>query len=420
MFCVSKYVNNFMKTILPLSAIYLEKRRINIDNRFSIKLRITFKRERRYYATGYHANLKEWKIINSDKAQGKLKDLKKRLFTIEQTAEKCIENAFPFSFKKFEELFFIKEGEKITLQSVFDDYIRKLKNNNRVGTSIAYKNALISLQKFKPDIDFSHLTSEFLNDYENWMLSKGKSITTVGMYLRALRAIYNIGIDKKIVSNKDYPFGKKKYVVPSGRNIKKALSIEEVSEIFTYETTLLSPADRAKDFWIFSYLCNGINMKDIALLKWKNITTETICFEREKTKNSTRTQPVKIVALRNDYINVIIKKWGNPPSLNLDDFVFKILETMDTPFRQREKVNLFIKNVNKYMKEMGKDLKFDLTLTTYVARHSFATILIQNGAPLEFASQSLGHTNITTTQRYFAGFDLEAQKEFTKVLTKFN
>jgi integrase/recombinase XerD len=71
------------------------------------------------------------------------------------------------------------------------------------------------------------------------------------------------------------------------------------------------------------------------------------------------------------------------------------------------------------MKKLGEDLEFDLKLTTYVARHSFATILLRSGAPLALASQTLGYSNITTKQKYFAGFDLDTQANYTRALTNF-
>ena len=71
------------------------------------------------------------------------------------------------------------------------------------------------------------------------------------------------------------------------------------------------------------------------------------------------------------------------------------------------------------MKKIGEELGFELALTTYVARHSFATILLRSGVPMIFASQSLGHSNLITTQKYFAGFDLAAQTEYGKVLINF-
>ena len=71
------------------------------------------------------------------------------------------------------------------------------------------------------------------------------------------------------------------------------------------------------------------------------------------------------------------------------------------------------------MKRIGKELGLEIPLTTYVARHSFATILVRSGAPLALASQTLGHSNILTTQRYFAGFDLTTQAQYTQALTNF-
>jgi integrase/recombinase XerD len=52
------------------------------------------------------------------------------------------------------------------------------------------------------------------------------------MYLRALRAIIKVAIKQGLMSFDDYPFGKRKYIIPSGRNIKKALTIEEIAKIY--------------------------------------------------------------------------------------------------------------------------------------------------------------------------------------------
>jgi site-specific recombinase XerD len=68
---------------------------------------------------------------------------------------------------------------------------------------------------------------------------------------------------------------------------------------------------------------------------------------------------------------------------------------------------------------LGTELTFNLSLTIYVARHSFATTLVRSVAPITFASQSQGHSSILTTQKYFAGFDLAAQVEYIKALTPF-
>lgn len=247
------------------------------------------------------------------------------------------------------------------------------------------------------------------------MVDRGRSITTVGIYLCSLRVILNLAKSNGIIRPEDYPFGRGKYVIPTGKNIKKALSKEEIKKIFEYPAAPGSPYERAKDFWLFSYLCNGINIADIALLKWSDVSGKTIVFERTKTKRTKRNNPIKIVALRDKYKDEIIKKWGclGKP------YLFGIIKEKDSPEMILKRIVQFVQTINKWMKRIGEDLKLDLKLTTYVASHSFATILVRGGAPLEMASQLLGHSSLQTTQRYFAGFDLDKQLEYTKALTDF-
>jgi len=159
-------------------------------------------------------------------------------------------------------------------------------------------------------------------------------------------------------------------------------------------------------------------MMDIAQLRWEDIDERAIRFIREKTKRTKKGDPLTITAARNSHINTILAKWGKKDA-DPDAYVFNIIGTSVSPKSARSKIQQFTKLVNKWMKRIGEDLRFNLTLTTYVARHSFATILLRSGAPITFASQSLGHSNVITTQKYFAGFDLEAQTEYSKALVNF-
>lgn len=301
---------------------------------------------------------------------------------------------------------------------MFENKIVKLSENSQIGTADSYKDAITSLLKFKQNLFLNDVTISFLQDYEKWMLKNNKSKATIGIYLRTLRAILNSAIEDKLMSKENYPFGSRKFIIPTGQNIKKALGLNSIKQIFDYPTPENSNMAMAKDFWIFSYLCNGINTMDIANLQWKNLSKDSIIFERQKTKNTHKGNATKIRALRNDKINEIINKWGSK-NKEASNYIFTIIEKNDSPELIQKKVHQFIKTINKWMKRIGKELGFEIKLTSYVARHSFATILVQGGAPIEFASQSLGHTNITTTQRYFAGFDIKAHKKFTKALTNF-
>ncbi len=407
-----------MKTERVSIRVVTDPRRIKNDDTIPLKLRITFKGKRKYYATQYSLSENDWNLLNSVSAKGKLRTIKNEIAKIEIEADKTANQITPFSFTQFEAIFFQKSSVNILLKDLFAEKIKALSDNTQIGTATSYQAALTSLRKFKSHLLIEDISISFLQDYEKYMLQDNRAKATIGIYLRCLRTVLNIAIEEKLLSKENYPFGSRKYKIPTSQNIKKALDLPSIKKIFEYDVWDNTNMGMARDFWIFSYLCNGINIMDVANLKWKDLNTDTIIFERQKTKNSNRNSNSKIVALRNDKINTIIKKWGNK-NLEVENFVFNIITPVDTPKMVKQKVQQFIKVINKWIKKIGEDLEFELTLTTYVARHSFATILVQNGAPLEFASQSLGHSNLTTTQRYFAGFDLKAQKEFTKFLTDF-
>lgn len=233
-----------------------------------------------------------------------------------------------FTFAHFEEIYLSNREATDSVSYGFDKYIRELKEEKRVGTSASYECAKTSIEKFKPGLKFADVTPAFLRKYENWMVDNGNSQTTVGIYLRSLRAIFNrASIDKAL-----YPFGEKKgnYSIPAGRNIKKALSLPEIAKIFHYEPVKGSTAEMARDYWIFLYLCNGMNVKDFCLLKRKNIEGDIITFQREKTKRSKKDQLSTIVSLKSQ-TKSIISKWGQH-SLIPDSYLFPHLQKGMMPF----------------------------------------------------------------------------------------
>jgi integrase len=185
------------------------------------------------------------------------------------------------------------------------------------------------------------ITKEFLNDFEKWMIEKGRSISTVGIYLRTLRTIFNNAIAQGLVRPELYPFGRRKYVIPTGRNMKRALNIEQIKKIFQYPTEPGSSLEKAKDFWMFSYLCNGMNIADITRLRWSNVSPETISFQREKTKRTKRDNPITITVVRNAQINGLIEKWGRPETKPFNEYLFDILDIGDQGEPARLNVQLF-------------------------------------------------------------------------------
>jgi integrase/recombinase XerD len=403
---------NITVTIVP------DKRRIKDDVSYPLKLRVTYQGKRKYYATGYNASLNDYSLIMENKARGELRKTNFVLREIQINAQKCCDGLQSFSFLKFETSFFPKKVTVTNLQSAFDSYIKELEANEQIGTASSCACACASLHKYKVGLKFEHLTPEFLRSYERWFVGQGKSITTVGIYLRALRAVINVSINQGLMNLEDYPFGKRNYIIPTGRNIKKSLTLEEIAKIYNYETEPGSVNDMCRDYWIFIYLCNGLNVKDLCLLTYKNIQGDLILFNRAKTIRSRRSNPEPIRIVLKDDSKRIIAKWGQH-ELSQDTYIFPYLKPAMTPQKQRDSVALLIHLINEHMKQIAIELGIFKPITTYYARHSFATILKNSGVSTEFICEALGHTSLQTTKNYLAGFEQDAIRRTTDVLTSF-
>ena len=406
--------------------IILDHRYRKKDGTYSVKIRVTYEREQKYYPIHISLSKENWEKVQSPKPRNEFKQLLIYFNKIEQKAVDVIQKLEPFSFEAFEKNFRkkAKHGDKNVIHH-FQDYYEELIQNEQVGTATIYKEALSSLGRFfktkhrnNKKLNFSSITPEWLQAYEKWMTGNNKSLTSVSIYTRCLRAIFNKAIDEGIIPKDHYPFGKRKYQVPSGRNIKKALSLPEIKAIVNYKPEN-AIEKKARDLWLFSYLCNGANIKDIARLKYKNIGKKMIFFIRAKTERITKhdLRPVQVPIIPE--AQRIINQWGKKP-IRDEKYVFGIIHALDDPETERKKIKQATKIINKYMQRIGEKLQIDSKITTYTARHSFATVLKRSGASIEFISESLGHRNIRTTENYLDSFEDSVKEEFQKKLLDFD
>ncbi len=387
---------------------------------YPVFIQIYFDGKRALASTGIVLNPEDFELVTKGNPRtNELKGIKAELENQVYKAKSIIEELKGgFTLKRAKKLFLETDyqTDKNSVYGGFESYIRELEANGQIKTSDSYKNAKKSLQKFSPVLTFSQVTPEFLESYEDWLVfEKGKSITTLGIYLRNLRAILNRAFEAELITRKSYPFGKGKYIIPTGRNVKKALTIDHIRAIKQFPTVPGSPSDRAKDFFLFSYLSNGINFKDIARLKNENIKGDQIHFVRAKTIRTRRDYtPIK-TSLRDETLS-IIEKWRNPDR-SPQAYLFPILSKGLTAKQETRRIQDFTKKTNSKLKEIGEALQLPLKLTTYVARHSFATIAINKaGAPIEYISEALGHSSLNTTRNYIDSFEDKRIKEITDSL----
>ena len=399
--------------------IFHDLRRIKNNGLYPVKLRITYNRRSKYFETGIDLTKENYHKLSSRRIGQELISVKNELIELESKANFLIKSIRPFNFPVFSERFNQKTYDEAYVELLFYETITKLKAQGRVGTADNYQSSISSLRTFKKNLRYEDINDVFLYQYEQWMLNKKLSITTVGIYCRCLRAIFNEAIYRKIISRDYYPFGKRNYQIPVSKNVKKTVSLEDISKIYYYQPEAdKGMIAKGKAFWLFSYLANGMNMKDIALLKFKNIAGDYIIFERAKTLRSHRSNPKVITAFINDDLKSIITKWSNWDK-NKENYVFPILKEGLTPTQQRDRIKEFTRDVNRGVRSIAAETGIHTEITTYSARHSFSTVLKRSGASIEFISEALGHTDVRTTERYLDSFENDVKKEFSNSLLSF-
>lgn len=394
-----------------------DARRKKVTGTYPVKVRITCDRRSKYYETGVSLTEPEFRRIYMSRVPAELLEKKELLSQAEAKAVHLLKEIKPFNFPVFERRFLQKSYDGAFIETIFNEVIDRLKKEDRIGTAENYKLALRKLLKFKPRLRFEDVDAAFLYKFEEWMLEQGNSITTVGMYTRSLRAIFNEAIEKCLISKEYYPFTKRRYQVPTGKNIKKALALSDIGKIYYYEPKT-QQEEKAKAYWLFSYFANGMNIADVVRLKYKDISGDFIHYERLKTIRSMRSNPKVISIAMNDDIRLIMKKWGNWHKTK-DNYIFPVLEAGLTSSQERERTKDLIWHINKGLRNIATELKFDKPLTTYTARHSFSTVLKRSGASIEFISESLGHTSVQTTAYYLDSFEDDMKKKFSDSLLGF-
>lgn len=405
-------------------SIYLDTRRQKISGKYPVKLRVyhaTNPPKQKLYNTRYEFTEHEFATIMEKKRLIKEQsDNKRRLSALVDEAYKIAENLPVFNFDDFERLLFNKSGKsQITVNYYYEKAIEQYIKNNQLGTSANYRRSLQSLLTFaeKDYLAFETITPQWLRDYEDFMINKlERSATTVGFYVRPLRAIFNTAIHDKTIPAEIYPFGKRKYIIPSPKKVKKALL--KIQLKLLWETKPSTPdQQKAKDYWFFLFFCNGINPKDMLHIQNKDVTEDKITFKRAKTARTNKAQTAVTVFL-NEHVVAILQKYRTKDS-DRNAYVFPILDEKSSAEEKYCKTQNFIRFINQHFIKFANSIGINERVSCQWARHSFATTSIRGGFSMEMISEALGHTSSKTTQTYFAGFEDEKKKEIAQKLMEF-
>ena len=310
-----------------------------------------------------------------------------------------------------------EEKEEIkakTVEEFYTSLIEELKERGQIGTSYAYKGSYRVLKQFnkkkKLNFTFSYIDVSFCKKFEDWLRAKGNKDTTISFQLRTLRATFNRAIEAKIVAKDKNPFTEYKLSHLNTKTMKRALSKSDIMKIMQTDCSTSTPIRQlAQDLFTFSYLCGGISFIDIANLTPRNIIDNRLIYQRQKTHGGINLQ------LSDEAKRIICKYSDYQLSAG---YLFPILHHKRhiTPMQKMNRTHKICHDINQELRTFGKELDITTDVTTYVARHSFATVLKKSGVNIGIISQALGHQDIKTTQIYLRKFDNEQVDEAMKNL----
>jgi integrase/recombinase XerD len=344
------------------------------------------------------------------------KILKDEIDVYVKKAKEILEQ-FPTADKKmFTNLFrsesALKVSGKTDMGILFKQKIDELIEEDRAGSISFYEQALSTFKRFRRHFYLEDITVEYLKAFKAWWINKGNSNATAQIHMRSLRHIFNRAIKQGYISPGLYPF--KDYSIGTSSKSKDVLYPEQLKALLAYVPTSYGET-RSRDYFIFLYLCNGMNIKDALSIKGSQIKGDMLTFVRAKT-SKTNSQTKEIMVYLHPEAKRIIEKWG---TLNTNDYIFPCFRGTKSDLERKKAKDIFARNLNRDMRPIGRSLGLNMNLTLNLARHSFATRLKIDGTPTSFISDALGHSSSAVTAHYMKTLPDNKYKEMSESLLKF-
>jgi integrase len=263
------------------------------------------------------------------------------------------------------------------------------------------------------DVPFDRVNVAFCHEWEQTLRATGIREITLSLRFRTLRAVLNQAIAAGLMKATAYPFARtvaEKHKLQVGKfdvsTAKRAISRDELRKL-----EALQPASErqrlAKDVFLFSYYVGGINFVDLAQLRWRNLSGEVagtghperLSYERQKTGGKFSLRLLAPAA-------AIVATYRPFTYATSASYVFPVLDVSRhlTPHQVKSRLHKVLGQVNKDLKELGQLAGIATPLTTYVARHTFATTLKQAGTQTAVISQAMGHKSEAVTAVYLDSF----------------
>lgn len=385
--------------------------KISSNGENEIRIRITQYKEVIYLNTGYTCLPDQWDEANDcpRSTHPKFKSIIKRIneivgeldFEIKTMTRTGIEF---ISLRELRERIRQMGNRAMPMKILefFDLVSEELRMQGRIGYSGVFISAKSALKKYlKTDKLFTSFTKRDFEEYEKSLRISGVSDSTISVYIRTFNRLWNMAIAKGYCPKEHHP--SKYFTFKAYRRFKtrkRAVSAETIQRIADLPLDVTSRLYRSKQLFLFSYYARGINFNDLAKLTYTdNLRGDEICYVRSKNKRKYQYK------LHSKAFAII--QWFNNYHLQSDGgFIFPILMAIhDTPLKIDARIDSSLKDLNEDLKTIAKMIGLERDLTSYVARHSFATHLRQKNVDINIIQEAMGHETQLQTMTYLEEID---------------
>ena len=291
----------------------------------------------------------------------------------------------------------------ITIEDGFNAEIERLESLGKITSATKHKYALQVLDGYKPTtIALEAIDLDYLKGLELYLRQRGNKDNSIATRFAIFKAIYNKAVKEGKVTVKQNPFTLFQVGSLWAKTRKRAIDKDDIQRLIDLEIADGHTTEYrrlARDLFLFSYFTAGMNFGDIARLRYKDIVKGRVNYSRHKTQKLLSFQLVPN-ALQ------IIEKYSRANHAQ-EDYIFPILDRSEHKTAQQifNRLHKVLRKVNRELKTLGEQIGLEMPLTTYVARHTYATVLKRSGVSVALISESLGHSDLSTTQIYLDSFE---------------
>ena len=282
--------------------------------------------------------------------------------------------------------------ERLAVLDYMERQINAMKTMNRLGTARNYSRARNSLRTFLDghDVSFKRMDESLIMSYNNWLECRGVVKNTISFYMRILRAIYNKAV-KDCIAKQNSPF--KNVYTGIDNTRKRALDENVIKKIMMLDLKDSPTLTLSRD--IFSYCMRGMSFVDIAFLRRQNFDGNYITYRRKKTGQ-------RLTVLVEPCIARIIRRYAE--SSEGSPYIFPIISS-DNPEDAYRQYQTALGYHNRKLKELAKRANVNLPLSSYWARHTWATVARNHNIPVSVIGAAMGHSSEKTTLIYLASLE---------------